>query len=150
MTVCSFSASIRPSAAVGSSITIVDACRAIARKISVFCWSGSRIRDTTWSGGRSNSASRQSARVRRRIACRLTKPGPPRLDAQEHVLGDRHAGHESDLLGDRRDARAQRVTGRMEMLDFPVQADLALVGSGDPDSTFPSVDFPAPFSPMIA
>ena len=70
----SLSLSSRVSAAVGSSMTIIRASRAIARMISTFCCSAVRSAPTRAVGRRRKPVRSLSALKRRRTSPRLTTP----------------------------------------------------------------------------
>jgi hypothetical protein len=58
--------------------------------------------------------------------------GPPRLGAQEDVLGDRQRGHERQLLGDQHDPTGDRLPGRVETHRLAAEQHLPPVGRDDP------------------
>ena len=98
--------------------------------------------------------SRPTRRARSYASVELPVPEerrPPRLDAEEDVLGDRQLRDDGRLLRDRGHLVLERLARRAERDLLPVQQHRARRrGASAPATIRPSVDLPAPFSPTSA
>ena len=112
----------------GSSSTTTPARSASARAISSSCWAPTPRSPAGIARSSSASPSTSASRVRAVAWRRAASTIPNRLGSRpEHqVLGDRHLGHERELLVDDRDAGAPRVQRRPERGDLAIDDDLAV------------------------
>ena len=118
------------STAVGSSRMSVRAPRASTRRISTRCCSPTESCQTLASG----STRRPNWSIRRCVRATSSAPrddGRRGVPAQVHVLGHRHRSDEPEVLVHHPDARRDGLGRRVELVDDPIDLDLAGIGPID-------------------